>query len=131
MIVLLFSGFYFFQRNKDSASIQTSTTPTYVVKEEPIKDQITQALSQKNNWDASKVEVNVTSVEGDYAKGDVKFKDEMGGGLWFAARTNGIWNIVHDGNGIITCESLLNYKDFPTDLIPQCFDTQNNNIVTR
>lgn len=131
LIILLFSGFYIFQKNQDRVSRLPSITPTPVVKEEPLEDQIIQALSQKNNWNASNVEVRINSLEGDYAKGDVKFKDEMGGGLWFAARVENTWKIVYDGNGIITCDQLIDYQSFPTSMIPACYDKQAEKLLTR
>lgn len=113
---LLVGGYYVF----GTKGVETS-----------VEDQIAAALAQKNNWDASKVEINITTINGDYAKGDVRLMDEAGGGLWFAAKVNDTWKIVYDGNGIITCDLLSNYQDFPKDLIPQCFDTQTDNLVTR
>lgn len=110
---------------------QTPATSTPIIQNSSVKDQIILAISQKNNWDPSKVDLNVAISEGDYAKGDVRFKEEMGGGLWFAAKVDGIWKIVYDGNGIITCDALTNYNNFPKDLIPQCFDKQTNKMVTR
>lgn len=129
LIVILFFGFYFFRTKSTSTPIHVTSTP--VVKEESAKDQITHALSQKNNWDASRVELNITTIEGDFAKGNVKLKDEMGGGLWFAARVNGDWKIVYDGNGIITCDQLGNYQNFPKDLIPSCYDKQTEKMLAR
>lgn len=131
VIGVLFSGFYLFRSKKSIIPIQTSTFPASSVETDSIKDQIIQALSQKNNWDASSIELNITAVEGDFAKGDVKFKNEMGGGLWFAAMTNGTWKIVYDGNGIITCDQLANYPDFPKDLIPNCYDNQTDESRAR
>lgn len=133
IILVVFFAFYFSRTNKINAPVQTPTidTPTLAVKEASVKDQVIKALSQKNNWDVSRVELNVATVEGNFAKGDVKFKGEMGGGLWFAAKVNGTWKIVYDGNGMITCDQLSNYQNFPKDLIPVCFDKQTEKILTR
>jgi hypothetical protein len=130
-IVILLSGYYLFGARKSGVPVQIPVSPTAIVQKSSIKDQIILALSKKNNWDASRVELNVTTTEGDFAKGDVKFKDEMGGGLWFAAKVNDTWKIVYDGNGMITCDMLANYKNFPKNLIPQCLDKQTNKLVTR
>lgn len=130
-VIILLSGYYLFKAKKAAIPDQIPVSPSPIVQNGSVKDQIIVALSQKNNWDASKVELNVASLEGDYAKGDVKFKDEMGGGLWFAAKVNDTWEIVYDGNGMITCDRLTNYQNFPKDLIPQCFDKQTNQLLTR
>jgi len=131
LIGVIIFGFYFFQTQKTGSQIPITPVPTIASKEVPMKDQIIQALSKKNSWDASRVEVNVITVEDNFAKGDVKFKDEMGGGLWFAAKVNGAWQIVYDGNGIITCDQLTNYQNFPKDLIPSCYDKQKDTLLTR
>ncbi len=131
LIGIIIFGFYFFQKQKTGSQSTITPVPTIASKEEPMKDQIIQALSRKNSWDLSRVEVNVITVEGNFAKGDVKLKDEMGGGLWFAARVNGGWQIVYDGNGIITCDELTNYQNFPKDLIPSCYDEKKDKLLTR
>lgn len=131
LVIALLFGYYLFKIRKPEIKKQTPIAPTPTVQESSVKDQIILALSQKNNWDISRVELNVATIDGNYAKGDVRFKDEMGGGLWFAAKVGNSWKIVFDGNGIITCDMLVNYQNFPKDLIPQCFDKQTNKIVTR
>ena len=47
-----------------------------------------------------------------------------------AARSGDSWNLAYDGNGIVPCQAIAGY-DFPKDLVPQCLDTKNNNLVTR
>lgn len=129
--VVLVSGFILFKTRATKTPEQIPLTPAPTIRETSLHDQVVAALSRKNNWEASRVEVNVATTEGNYAKGDVKFKDEMGGGLWFAAKVNDSWKIVYDGNGMITCDALTEYKDFPKDLIPQCFDKQTNTMTMR
>jgi hypothetical protein len=131
LIVILSCGFYFFLTKKTSTPTQSVNVPTPTPKENSATYQITQALSAKNSWNASGIEVNITSLEGDFAKGDIKMKGEMSGGLWFAAKVNGIWKIVYDGNGIITCDRLRDYKNFPKDLIPSCYDKQTETLIAR
>lgn len=131
LIVILFSGFYFLNTKNSTTPAKTPIAPTAVVKQEPTKDQIIQALVEKNNWDKSNIELSISKTEGNFAKGSVRFKDEMGGGLWFAAKVNGTWKIVYDGNGIITCDELTNYQSFPKDLIPSCYDKESDKLLTR
>jgi len=73
--------------------------------------------------------VTVSKVEGNYAKGMVG--GTGGGGLWFAAKVNGVWKLVWAGNGVIFCSDLTAYPAFPKDLIPDCWDTSTNKDVTR
>ena len=141
IVVLLFvlglGAYLFVFKSQPEIQLQAAASPTPVASlvpmatEAPLKDQIIQALSQKNNWDPANLELNVSTTEGDFAKGDVRFKGEMGGGLWFAAKVNGVWKIVYDGNGMITCDQLDNYQNFPKDLIPDCYDKQTQKMVTR
>lgn len=141
LVIVLAAGVYLYSTRMKAGQRELAVTPTPVsttplpatspVSEVPLKDLIIQALAQKNNWDVSRVELNVNKVEGDFAKGDVRFKDEMGGGLWFAAKVNGVWKIVFDGNGTITCDTLTNYQNFPKDLIPECFDIKAEKLIKR
>lgn len=130
-IISVLLAIYFLQPNQHSSYTNSTPTPTITAVEKSLQEQMIDALSQKNNWDASRVELHVLSVEGDYAKGDVKFKDELGGGLWFAAKVNNTWKIVYDGNGIIMCDQLKDYPNFPKDMIPSCFDKESDQLITR
>lgn len=74
-------------------------------------------------------EVRINSVQrsGDYLKGGVKFgPGGVGeGGLFFATKQNSsMWEVVYDGNGIISCKAIDGF-DFPKDMIPQCLDSLN------
>lgn len=131
LLLIFYSGWYFFQIRTTTDPTQATNIPTTTSTEISIIYQITQALSAKNSWDASELEVTISSIEGEFAKGTVKLTDGMGGGLWFAAQENGVWNIVYDGNGIITCDQLANYQNFPTSLIPSCYDKQTETLIAR
>ena len=73
--------------------------------------------------------MSVTKIEGNYAKGMVN--GQGGGGMWFAAKVNDIWQLVWDGNGIIQCSDLTNYSDFPKTMIPECYNTATQKMVVR
>jgi hypothetical protein len=97
-----------------------------------VSEDIKALLVAKNNWNADEIKVTVSENDGTYAKGGVgAVTPQGGGGLWFAAKVNGKWNIVYDGNGIITCDSLTNYPDFPASMIPECYDASTNQMVER
>ena len=74
-------------------------------------------------------DVTVSKIEGDFAKGEVSF--ESGGGIWFGAKVNGIWKLIWDGNGIITCADVAPYPALPKDLLPQCYDTATESLINR
>lgn len=93
-------------------------------------DLIKQALFKKNNWKESDgITVTVSSNDGKYAKGGVTAQG--GGGYFFAAKVNGVWEIVADGNGVILCSALEKYPDYPKTFIPECWDDVKKINVTR
>jgi hypothetical protein len=100
--------------------------------EETLKTDIMAAIVQKRGAVAQDMVISVNKVEGDYAQGGANSATPgIGGGMWFAARANGVWQLVWDGNGIITCDDLIPYPDFPTDMIPECYDDVTSAMVTR
>jgi hypothetical protein len=93
---------------------------------------IRQALFKKNNWpEDPNLVVKINTNDGKYASGSVNSQNGGGGGYLFAAKVNGVWQIVADGNGAITCTSLTAYPDFPKSLIPECWDQTTNKNVKR
>lgn len=90
-----------------------------------LKTEITNAFVQKYNRPADVFIIETKIDTGSFAKGTVNFKDEAGGGLWFAAKTDKGWELAFDGNGIISCE-IVNKYNFPVGIISGCIDTQNN-----
>jgi hypothetical protein len=106
--------------------IRSWEEPCEVVDEDEL---IKQALYVKNGWEEGAVTVTVSENDGTYAKGMVN--SQGGGGYFFAAKKAGSWQIVADGNGIIDCATLTEYSDYPTTLIPQCYDYEKDVLVTR
>jgi hypothetical protein len=86
---------------------------------------ITTALIAKNKWKDGYVTVTLKTNDGRYASGSVP------GGYVFAAKANGNWEIVADGNGSILCSQLAKFPDFPTSLIPACYDPATQKEITR
>jgi len=87
------------------------------------------ALIAKHGSSFSSLNYSINKVEGNYASGSVG--GQGGGGMWFAAKVNGNWVIVSDGNGTTSCSDLSPYPDFPKDIIPECWDFSTNKLVTR
>jgi hypothetical protein len=107
-------------------------TVTPVSDSDLLKTAMASAISTKNKFSVDSITISVSELSGNYAKGSVNpVTPGPGGGLWFAAKVNGVWKLVFDGNGIITCADLTSYPDFPTTLIPQCFDTATNAMHVR
>jgi hypothetical protein len=108
----------------------TTDAPRVNAKAENIADEIKTQLVAKHGPSAQELEVTISKVVGDYAQGGASVIGE-GGGMWFAAKINGGWQLVWDGNGIITCDDVSGFPDFPTSMIPQCYDTATGNMKTR
>lgn len=96
---------------------------------ETFMKEIRDAFANKYGSSASSLTISVSKIEGEYAKGTAS--DEGGGGMWFAARLNGKWTLVWDGNGIITCDDVSPFPEFPASMIPECWDTSTEKMVIR
>lgn len=94
-----------------------------------ILDAVKAALVAKHGSDFSSLTYSISKVEGNYASGSVG--GTGGGGMWFAAKVGNDWKIVSDGNGSTDCADLKPYPSFPTDMIPECWDSSANKLVTR
>jgi hypothetical protein len=94
-------------------------------------EMIKQALIRKNNWTNMEIEITISRNDGKYASGGVREKNTQTGGIFFAVKNEGVWQIVADGNGIITCAELAPYPDYPTIMIPECYDEKINQIIKR
>lgn len=111
-----------------STTVVPSTTKVVINDDDAIK----QALLKKHNWSANEVDITIGKNDGIYASGGAKEKAaEAGGGYFFAAKANGEWKIVVDGNGTISCESLVPYPDYPVGMIPECWNEATNKLIKR
>ena len=91
---------------------------------------IKQALVAKHGSNANQLNITVSKIERNYAQGGASVINQ-GGGMWFATKVNSAWKLVWDGNGVILCSDLMAYPDFPTNMIPECFNDKTNKIVVR
>lgn len=139
VLFLIFGAAYYLKSKSPSnqtalTSSPTSATTSSNTAKAAKSDQelIKEALVAKNNWNSDEISVTVSKNDGTYATGLVgPVTPGPGGGAWFAKKVNGNWKIVYDGNGIIMCDNLTDYPDFPNSLIPQCYDANSGNLVTR
>jgi hypothetical protein len=93
-------------------------------------EKITQAMAARHGKSPAEVELTVSSNTGVHASGGVTFTGEMGGGWWLAAKENGSWIIVADGNGTIPCEAIEPYN-FPVTMVPECYSETTGDVVKR
>lgn len=115
----------------ETAVPEVTPTPTATPTEgnEALIAAVRKGLVAKHGSAAAGMTITVSKVEGEYAKGMAS--EEGGGGLWFAARLNGTWTLVWDGNGVIDCNSVSPFPEFPADLIPQCLASGSGKLITR
>jgi len=111
-----------------SPTSTTTSTPTLSIEEE--NNLVKQALLKKYPaWNENEITIKIKTNDGKYASGSAT--SSGGGGYFFAAKVNGVWKIVADGNGTISCSSLKDYPDFPATLIPECFDETTGKSIKR
>lgn len=75
---------------------------------------IKQLFATKYDKDVSDITVTISKEIDTHVQGSVQLDD--GGGYFFAAKANGEWFLVFDGNGAIEC-ILLQNNGFPEDII--------------
>lgn len=140
-LLMIFIAFEAYQFGKDTSSI-TSVTPTPSLISPTIMSPtatptivddnalIEQALFDKNKWqEKDGITIQISTDDGKYASGTVT--SNGGGGYFYAAKVNGVWKIVADGNGLIFCSNLINYPDYPKILIPECYDQATSKSIKR
>jgi hypothetical protein len=117
--------------SQSEKTIPTPTlTPTPTITSANDSELIRQALFKKHNWpDDTQITISVKTNDSQYASGSITAQG--GGGLFFAAKVNGTWQIVSDGNGVTMCSDLAPYPDFPKTLLPECWDQTTNKTVIR
>lgn len=115
---------------EESPSVEPEATPQNTpVSNESLALIIKSALVKEHGSSSANLKVSVSKIEGDYAKGTAN--DSGGGGVWFAAKEDGFWTLAWDGNGVITCDDISPFPGFPSDLIPECWDSTTNKLITR
>ncbi|ALM09509.1 MAG TPA: hypothetical protein DEB30_05410 [Candidatus Peribacter riflensis] len=115
-ILLLLAAAFLWRNNDETAG--------------PVREAVAQAFSEKYSRPVGTFAIEVQKETNAFARGTVRFEGEMGGGMWFAARTARGWELAFDGNGMMNCE-IANAYDFPSDIVPGCIDTQNEDTFVR
>lgn len=92
---------------------------------------IKQALIEKDKIDLEKVDVSVGSRVDNFVSGFILPKEEgVGGAYFFAVKSEGVWKILASGNGIVKCEYIKDYPNFPINMIPSCV-SENGELERR
>ncbi|MBU3956680.1 hypothetical protein KKI19_00140 [Patescibacteria group bacterium] len=146
LIVAIASGVYLWWSMKSGApSVEPTVEPTPIAspevmptpEETPIVEeiksdleQIKEAFAEKYNRSVEEVDASIDNNTGTYANGLVRFAGEIGGGWWLAYNNGDGWIIVADGNGSVLCDDIEGY-DFPTDMVPECWDEATSTLIQR
>jgi hypothetical protein len=79
---------------------------------------LNEAFAVKYPTYAQTLSVEVTKEISGFARGNINFVQGEAGGYFLAKITNGVWEIVMDGNGTIPCN--LSEQGFPADMLTDC-----------
>ena len=137
---LIIGLFFYFSNSKNikqaPVSLPTPTiSPTTILTTTPLPtaddlSAIREALAIKLGISASNLDVSISKNTTEYVKGNVKEKtSQTGGGYYLAAKVEGKWVIVYDGQSTPTCKQLESYN-FPKDMVPECLNPSGN-VITR
>lgn len=84
-----------------------------------------EALAQKYKLSVNDISIIISQITPNRASGTVSFKGE--GGWFLAAKEKDQWQIVADGNGTVSCDTVVKYN-FPKTMVSECLD-KNGNLV--
>ncbi len=117
------------------AVVGAPTTPTLsassgqaIDESEMLKVAMKQALVAKHGSNANELNITVSKIVGTHATGGAS--STGGGGMWLAAKVNGTWKLVWDGNGTIGCADIAPYN-FPTSMVPECWNDATQKLIIR
>jgi len=91
-----------------------STSPTPTIDDNTL---IKNTLAQKHGWNPEDIIVTISKNDGNFARGSIKEKSEVSGGMFLAAKIAGQWEIVFEGNGIPNCNQLKTVYLFPASFL--------------
>jgi len=115
IVLLALGGWLFMRSGKQSVAPSTAAA-------------VAESFGRKYNRPASDYRIETTKDTGSFAQGSVRIQGEMGGALWFAAKTAQGWELAADGQGPMRCDTARTYQ-FPRDMVPTCLDTENKNAL--
>lgn len=110
-------------------SVSTTPSPTAFPQVQDETKAIKNAVYAKLGSDENKLQVTISQIEGNYAKGGIKELEAVGGAYFLAAKVEGVWRIVYDGQASPFCSDIASYN-FPQDMVPECLDA-NAKVIRR
>lgn len=116
-----------FGSDTENATTQPPNTGEEI---EILETAIKKALAEKYDKQTSEVRLDINEETSTHAQGLVRFADEISGGWWLAAKEEGKWVLVADGNGTVMCGDIEPY-DFPTEIVSECYNQTTQQMITR
>ncbi len=92
-------------------------------------DKVKAAIYAKTGLTKDKAEVSVNKITPTHATGNIKEFEAVGGAYWIAAKKDGKWVAVYDGQSQPEC-SLIKPYDFPLDMVPECLNASGK-VISR
>jgi hypothetical protein len=89
-----------------------------IVPEKSSEDLIRELLIAKYPKYANTLTIKINQETENNARGSVSFVEGEAGGIFLAAKVNGIWQVVYDGNGQIPCT--LSSYGFSKEMLSDC-----------
>lgn len=91
---------------------------------------IKQAVYKLTGLNETKAEVTINKNTGQFATGNIKEFEAVGGAYWIAAKSGAAgWVGVYAGQATPKCSEIAPYN-FPKDMVPECLDA-GGNVVSR
>jgi len=89
------------------------------------EEAIKKLFAEKYDKELSEITINISQETENYLRGEVEFQPGGPGssGGFLAAKVNGDWELVYDGNGVIFC-SVIEPYNFPVNMVMECFDEE-------
>jgi len=144
VVISLVIGAWYYSQPKLTPEPIAKLTPPTEQKEKPIEIIVSPSPAEKENLvtvfkelfaakferPVSEVNISLSQEEAKHVKGSVSFVGEMGGGWFLGAKVANKWVIVDDGNGTVSCEKIAPF-DFPTDMVPECWQEDTGKLIVR
>jgi hypothetical protein len=86
------------------------------------------AVLESVGLEEEEVEFMISTNTGTHAKGNIREIDAVSGAYWLAAKFEGEWIAVYDGQANPPCEDVDLY-DFPSDMVPECIDEDGELVI--
>jgi hypothetical protein len=131
LILLIFIAFYIFSdlagsnlNNKQIIVDKNEVQVDNSLEQFRAKEIIADLLSSEETKNLP--EISIIKATESHIKANVFYNP--GGGYVLAAKINGEWKKVLEGNGIPKCSEISQYG-FPSDIVPGCINESNGNLI--